>query len=77
MINFNICLCILIAYICAYRVYLDTSQVLSQVDIKKIKALKTESLHKIGMSLVSKYDKDIDMLERTLQEEDHKIEGLK
>lgn len=46
-------------------------------DITKIKALKNECMHKVGIALVSKYDKDLQMLEKSLLEEDSKIKKLK
>lgn len=43
----------------------------------KIIALKNESMHKIGISKLNEIDNDIRILEKTIKEEDTKIDGLK
>lgn len=50
---------------------------LSQSDMHKIKALKSQCLHRLGNSIIQKYDTDIQLLEKSLQEENNKLMYIK
>lgn len=55
----------------------DLRSYMTQSEMHKIKALKNECLHKIGIELVSRFDRDLDILERSLAEEDNRINKIK
>lgn len=58
-------------------IYSGKIEGITTTDMLKIISLKNECMHKLGAGLVSKYDNDIRLLNRSLNEENNKINTIK